>query len=108
MIQSEIEWRVKHEEILKKFSPDFQVRLKTVPLYNCAFQSLLNDADPYKLIEFLLNTAYETQNTLTDYMVYNKNPDPIILSTQGWTEKDKEDFIKNWKEMSHENKLTVI
>jgi len=107
MIDSETQWRKKQEEIIKKFSPDFLTRLRTIPLYKVIFEQLIRDIDPYQIIEFLLNTNYEIQGLLTEFVENNKMPDPIIISTQGWSKEEKDEFIANWKNIN-KSEVTIV
>lgn len=69
-IKDERDYAIRKGKVLEKFQEDFFTRHKNNVLYKNVWESLIRDADPYDIIEKLIEINAETYGKLQEVMPY--------------------------------------
>lgn len=67
----------KTEDIISKFENGLD-RFKLSPLFNTTIQMLVDDVDPLKVIDHLINVAEHSQNALLQQLMRNTSCYPHL------------------------------
>lgn len=67
-IKDERDYAIRKGRVLERFTQEFFTRHKNNPLYRNVYEALIRDADPYEIIEKLIEINAEQFATLQDIM----------------------------------------
>ncbi|WP_298845537.1 hypothetical protein [uncultured Clostridium sp.] len=84
---------IKHEEILKIFSPEFREKHQTDPLAKMAVIWLADGVSPFKVMEQIYNDRNRIIDEFKKYIETNGKPNPVMLSKEAY-----ESFLKTQEE----------
>lgn len=80
MINTESEYRIKRDEILSKFTSEFLITHRHNATFRAIYEMLIRDADPYEMIEKLLDLNVENSKTIKAIVENIRHPHSIILT----------------------------
>jgi hypothetical protein len=77
-LQSKLEYQSKKTAVLEKFTKEFvSENYNTDPTFHAIVHMLMNDADPYTIIERLINDRKEFIKKMEDFMTHYGAPIPM-------------------------------
>lgn len=69
-IKDERDYAIRKGKVLERFTQEFFTRHKNNPLYRNVYESLIRDADPYEIIERLIEINAEQFDKFTEMMPF--------------------------------------
>ena len=89
-IKDERDYAIRKGKVLERFTQEFYTRHKHNDLYRHVYESLIRDADPYEIIEKLIEINREQYEKLIDIMPY-VSPNYHLKTVQRLPQKEEKE-----------------
>lgn len=87
VIKDERDYAIRKGKVLERFTQEFFTRHKDNPLYRNVYEGLIRDADPYEIIEKLIEINAENYAKLEEIMPWVSPNYQLYKAKQGDTGK---------------------